>query len=229
MNDRLVFLGVLAARTAQGRRAVAASLAGAVEAHHLVDAGLVAGSRAVEDWLLGVGISPDEAHGALPPEWIARSILVPAIGDRTLVVAHADLDVNLVGEIVSELGRIGRPAIVSGLDPASASAPDVNGAAGRRAAGLAELYGRALEASRISPAPHVLSGTMANGSLASLSVDGPFAKGDWTLVDEEDGLFAALTLSGLAGSARFVVKDGPAAGALTRLADDAGLTGRLAA
>jgi hypothetical protein len=229
VNDRLVHLGVLAAKTAQGRRAVAVSLVGGVEAHHVVDAGFVAGSRSVEEWLLGAGINPDEAYTAMPVDYVVGAVLLPAIGDRTLVVPHADMDVNLVDHIVSEAGRLGNPVIVSGIDLTGPLPGSFEGLAGRRAEALRTRYEDALARARISPVAHALGGAMDADVLHRISVDGPFAKGEWTLEEPEDALYVMLSLAGLSGMAEFVVEDGPAAGALERLADDAGLSSRLAA
>lgn len=223
MNNRLVHLGVLAARTAQGRRAVAISLSGGVEMHHVVDAGFIAGSSAVEDWLLGAGITPDQAYGALPMEYVAGSIVLPALEDRTLVVAHSDLDINIVDLLVSECARIGSPAIVSGIDLSGPLPGLVNGIAGRRAEALRDRYEAALDRARTSPQTHHLSGSMEGDRLTRIEVDGPFAKGEWILDDEDDALFVMLSLAGLAGMARFEVENGPAVRVLSHLADEAGV------
>jgi hypothetical protein len=229
MNDRLVHLGVLAARTAQGRRAVAVSLSGGVEMHHLVDAGFVSGSKMVEDWLLGAGINPEEAFGALPVEYVVESLILPALEGRTLVVPHCDLDVNVVDMLVSECGRVGTPAIVSGIDISGPLDGVVNGIAGRRADALRDRYEQALVRAATVPQTHVFDGMVEGSRLSRIEIDGPFAKGAWTLDGDDDALFVMLSLTGIAGMARFEVKDGPAAAALARLAREVGLESRPAA
>lgn len=229
MENRLVHLGVLAARTAQGRRAVAVSLVGGVDMHHLVDAGFVSGSTMVEEWLLGAGISPDEAYGALPMEYVVNSLIIPALEGRTLVLPHCDLDVNLVDMLAAECARIGTPAIVSGIDLSGPLDGVINGIAGRRADALRERYEAALAKARTTPQPHVLEGAMDGDRLVRMEVDGPFAKGVWSLDDADDALFVMLSLAGLAGMARFEIVEGPAAPVLARLAGEVGVEIRPAA
>jgi len=230
MANDLIHLGILAAPTGQGRRAVAVALVGAVEAYHLVDAGFLAGSERVDAWLWSVGINPQELATSLQADALVHGVLVPAIGTKTLVVTHVDMDVPLVDMLVSELGRIGNPAIVSGIAPTGPLAEAVNGAAGRRAMSLQASYEAALEQARRAPIEHVLDGAVAgDGTLARMSVAGPFAHSSWTLSDPEDALYVMLSLAGMAGMARFVVKDGPGAAALSEVAAEVGLTPRMAA
>lgn len=230
MANDLTHLGILAAPTAQGRRAVAVALVGAVEEHHLVDAGFLAGSERVDAWLWSVGINPQELSSSLPADAVVHGILIPAIGSKTLVVTHEDMDAPLVDMLVSELGRIGNPAIVSGLAPTGPLAQAVNGAAGRRAMALQAAYEAALEQARRVPIEHVLDGAVSSdGNLARVSVKGPFAHSTWSLSDPEDALFVMLSLAGLSSMARFVVKDGPGAAALSEVAAEVGLMPRLAA
>jgi hypothetical protein len=230
MSSDLAYLGVLAAQTAQGRRAVAVSLTGAIEAHHVVDAGFLSGSEQVKKWLWSVGINPAEAASSLDAESLVHGVIVPTLGRTPLVVSHADMDVPLVAMLVHRLGRMGSPAIVSGLAPSGPLAEAVNGAAGRRAFALQAAYEAALEQSRSKPAAHVLDGKISeDGSLAGISVEGPFAHASWTLAEADDATFVMLSLAGLAANARFVVKEGPAASALRREAAEAGLLPKMAA
>ncbi len=230
MNTDLIHLGILAANTAHGRRAVAVALTGAVDAHHIVDAGFLPGSQRVDAWLSSVGINPQEAYSSLKTEPMVYGVLVPAIGSRTLVVSHVDTDVSLVDMLTRELGRLGNPAIVSGLAPSGPLAQSVNGAAGRRAIALQAAYEAELDKAARTPAEHVLDGAVDDkGELVRISVSGPFAQSSWSLDDPEDALFVMLSMTGMTGLAKFVVKKGPGASALSRLAAEVGLTSRLAA
>lgn len=230
MSRNIAYLGVLAAPTTQGKRAVAVSLCGAVELHHLVYAGFSVTSRAVEDWLWSAGINPEDAAIALPPEIVISDIIVPELGRTTLVVSHDDLDVPFVDALVRTLGRQGSPAIVSGISLSGPIAAAVNGAAGRRAYALQAAYEAALEQAATEPAEHRLSGQVdRDGRLTAMAVDGPFAKGSWTIAEEDDALFVAMSLAPLAGFATLVVEEGPAAAALSRLAAQVGLEQKLAA
>lgn len=230
MANDLIHLGILAAPTGQGRRAVAVAMVGAVEAYHLVDAGFLVGSERVDSWLWSVGINPQELSTSLQADALVHGVLIPAIGSKTLVVTHVDMDVPLVNMLVSELGRIGNPAIVSGIAPTGPLSEAVNGAAGRRAMSLQASYEAALEQARRTPIDHVLDGAVApDGSLMRMSVDGPFARSSWSLSDPEDAMYVMLSLAGMTGLARFVVKDGPGAAALSEIASEVGLTSRMAA
>lgn len=229
MANDLVYLGVLAAPTGQGRRAVAVALTGAVELYHLVDAGFSEGSASVENWLWSAGINPEESYAALPVDMMISEILLPEIGRRTLVVPHSDMDVSLVDSLVSAMGRQGNPAIVSGIELTGPLALVCNGTAGRRAFALQARYESALEEARSVPAVHVVDGTLVDGRIASMSVSGPFAKGSWTLDEDDDAMFLMMWLVGISGFATFEVKDGPAAAALRRLAEEVGMEWRIAA
>lgn len=230
MSDHLAYLGVLAAPTTQGKRAVAVALSGAVELYHLVYAGFHGSSKAVEDWLWSAGINPDEAATALPPEIVISDIILPELGDATLVVTHQDMDIPLVDALVRTLARQGAGVIVSGISIDGRIAEAVNGAAGRRAFALHAAYEAALEAASESPIEHRLSGEVdRDGNLISMAVEGPFAKGSWKIVEEDDAIFVASSLAPLSGFAELVVEDGPAAAALSRLAAQIGLEQKLAA
>jgi len=230
MSDQLAYLGVLAAPTTQGKRAVAISIVGAVELHHLVYAGFDGGSQVVEDWLWSAGINPEEASQALPPEIVISDILLPELSSKTLIVTHQDMDIPLVDALVRTLGRQGRPVIISGISLDGPIAASVNGAAGRRAFALLAAYEASLEAAAKDPIPHRLSGEVdRDGRLSSIAVDGPFSKGAWKIVEDEDALFIAMSLAPLAGFAEIVIDEGPAAAALSRLVAQVGLGQRLAA
>ena len=230
MASELTYLGVLAAPTAQGRRAVAVALAGAVDLYQLVDAGFVRGAKAVEDWLWTAGINPEESYAALPSEILLTSVLLPEIGRKTLVVSHGDMDIPLVDQLVTELGRQANPAIVSGIELTGPFAEAINGAAGRRAIALQARYEAALEEAEVSPLVHKISGKVGpKGTLESISIAGDFAKGNWTLDTEDDALFLLMSWAGMSGFAAFEVEDGPAAGALTRLGRGLGLFQKMAA
>lgn len=230
MTKHLAYLGVLAAPTTQGKRAVAVALSGSVELYHLVYAGFHGASKAVEDWLWSAGINPEEAATALPPEIVISDIILPELGDSTLVVAHQDMDIPLVDALVRTMGRQGMAVIVSGIVLEGPIAEAVNGAAGRRSFGLQAAYEAALERSVEEPQEHRLSGEVdRDGRLTSMAVDGPFAKGSWKIMEEEDAMFVAMSLAPLVGFAELVVEEGPAAAALSRLAAQVGLEQRLAA
>lgn len=229
MAGHLAYLGILAAPTLKGRRAVAVALSGAVELYHLVDAGLVSDSKAVADWLWTAGINPDEAASALPPEILLSDVLLPELGRSALVVCHSDMDVELVDTLVTTLGRQGNPAIISGIDLTGPIQEATNGAAGRRAFALQARYEAMLEQAAKAPIEHVLDGSLSGGKLVGISVDGPFAKQAWTLDEEADGMFVMMSLAGLSDHAAFIVKDGPAAAAISRLASQVGIERRLAA
>lgn len=231
MSGNLAYLGVLSAPTTHGKRAVAVSLTGSVDMHHFVYAGLPKGNQAVEDWLWAAGINPAEAALALPPEYLISDVILPELADCTLVVSHQDMDTPLVEALVRTLGRQGAPAIVSGIvvsEPVTKYL--VNGAAGSRARALQTAYEAALEQAKSVPAPHRLAGAVdRDGQLLSISVDGPFYKGSWTITEPDDALFIAMSLAPLAMSSEIVVDKGPAAAALSSLAAQVGLGQRLAA
>jgi hypothetical protein len=231
MSDTLAYLGVLTAPTTQGKRAVAISLTGNVDLHHLVYAGFPKGNQAVDDWLWSAGINPEEAAMALPPEYLISDVLLPELAHSTLVVAHQDMDTPLVEALVRTLGRQGAPAIVSGIEVTGPVTKYlVNGAAGSRARALQSAYEDALEKSKTVPAAHRLAGVVdRDGQLTSISVDGPFYKGSWTISEPDDALFIAMSLAPLAMSSEIVVDKGPAAAALSSLAAQVGLGQRLAA
>lgn len=230
MSATLAYLGTLAAVTTRGRRAVAASLTGAVEMHHIVHSGLDVSIQAVSDWLWSVGVNPDEAVNSLPPEILIEEVFLPALTDAKLVVTHDDLDIPFVDALVRALGRRGNPPIVSGLAPTGPLADYVNGASGRRAAALQAAYEAALEGAAQNPLVHYLSGTTdGEGKISSISIDGPFAKNSWTVSEEDDALFVAMALAPLNGFAKLKVQEGPAAASLSRLAVQVGLEQSIAA
>lgn len=230
MASELTYLGVLAAPTAQGRRAVAIALSGAVDLYQLVDAGFVKGAKAVEDWLWTAGINPDESYSALPSDILLTSVLLPEIGRKTLVVSHGDMDIPLVDELVTELGRQANPAIVSGIELTGPFIEAINGAAGRRAIALQARYEAAIEKADVTPLVHKITGKVdVKGALQSISIAGDFAKGNWTLEAEDDALFLLMSWAGMSQNASFEVEDGPAAGALARLGREIGLFRKMAA
>ena len=230
MSATLAYLGTLAATTTRGRRAVSASLTGAIEMHHVVHSGLDVSIKAVSDWLWSVGINPDEAVESLPPEILIEEVFLPALENVTLVVTHDDLDIPFVDYLVRSLGRRGTPAVVSGLAPTGPLGDYVNGAAGRRAAALQALYEAALEQAAQSPLVHHLTGTVdAEGKIASISIDGPFAKSRWTVSEEDDAHFVAMALAPLNGFAKLKVQEGSVAASLSRLAAQVGLEHSIAA
>lgn len=230
MSATLAYLGTLAATTTRGRRAVAASLTGAVELHHIVHSGLDVSNEAVSDWLWSMGINPDEAVESLPPEILIEEVFMPELKSVTLVVTHDDLDIPFVDLLVRALGRRGNPVIVSGLSPTGPLAEYVNGAAGRRAIALQAAYEAAIEQASHSPVVHHLTGTLdAEGKISSISIDGPFAKNSWTVSEEDDALFVAMALAPLNGFAKLKVQEGPAAVSLSRLAAQVGLEQSIAA
>src|SRR3546814_11025063 len=104
-NDRLTYLGILSAPTDQGPRAIAVALSGAVSLHHFVDAGLDTDAEVVRDWLWSMGINPDNVATAMPADVLIRDILIPSIGNRVLVVHHAD------SETRSEERRVGKECV----------------------------------------------------------------------------------------------------------------------
>lgn len=230
MSGQLAYLGILAAKTSRGRRAVAVALSGSVELYHIVYAGFMSDSQTVNDWLWTAGINPEEAANALPPEIMVRDILLPAIGSRPLVVCHSDMDVPLVDMLCTQLGRAGNPPIVSGIDLTGPIQEVTNGAAGRRAFALQARYEAELEEARRNPAVHVLDGTVDDaGILTGISVSGPFSKQAWTLESPDDAIFVMAGLAGMGDMVQFAVKEGPAAGALARVAEEVGIERRKAA
>lgn len=230
MSKTLTYLGVLAARTEQGRKAVAVCLTGAVELYHIIDAGFASGSEIVRDWLWTAGINPEEAACSFTYDMVISEVLLPEIGSHSLVIAHEDMDIDLVAALTSSLGRIGNPPIVTGIEILGPFNAVTNGAAGKRAFALQGHYEAALESSQKRPAAHLLSGKVApNGKLQQISVAGPFAQHDWTLDDPEDALFVIMSLAGLLDRAVFNVAPGPAEKALRHLLKEVGLPQRLAA
>lgn len=225
MSSTLAYLGVLAAPTPQGKRAVAISLTGNVQSHHIVRANLDYGDESVTDWLWNAGINPQEAAEAPPAEYFISYVLLPELADSTLVVTYQDIDIPMVDTLVRTLDRQGTPAIVSGVQLADPTTKYVvNGEAGSRADALQAAYEAALEGSRTVPAVHRLAGTVAcDGQLKSISVDGPFRKGTWTISDPCNALFIAMSLTSLTKSAELIIEDGPAADALSSLAAQVGL------
>ena len=230
MSATLAYLGTLAAVTTRGRRAVAASVTGAVELHHIVHSGLDTSIQAVSDWLWSVGVNPNEAIESLPPEILIEEVFLPALESITLVVTHDDLDIPFVDSLVRALGRRGTPAVVSGLAPSGPLADYVNGASGRRAAALQAVYEAALEEASKTPLVHHLTGTVdSEGKISSISIDGPFAKSTWTVTEEDDATFVAMALAPLGGFAKLKVQEGPVAAPLSRLAAKVGLEQSIAA
>lgn len=225
MSSELAYLGVLAAPTLQGKRAIAISLTGNVQSHHIVRANLDYGDESVTDWLWNAGINPREAAEAPPAEYFMSYVLLPELADSTLVVTYQDMDIPMVDALVRTLGRQGTPAIVSGVQLANPTTKCVvNGEAGSRADALQAAYEAALEGSRTVPAVHRLAGEMdCDGQLKSISVDGPFRKGAWAISEPCDALFIAMSLASLTKSAELIIEDGPAADALSSLAAQVGL------
>jgi hypothetical protein len=229
-NDNLTYLGVLAAPTSQGARAVAVALTGGVELYHFVDAGLDTGAEAVREWLWNAGINPDEAAIALPNDILIRDILVPAIGNKALVVHHGDVDIPLVDELLSALAESGNAVIVSGVELVGPIAASLHGAAPRRAFALQARYEAALDAARKSPPVHMISGKVdVSGMLTEIAVDGPFLKRTWTLETQDDAFFVLTHVSHVGSLAAFVIEGGPAQAELKRLANEFGLNEKLAA
>ncbi len=223
MAGNLIFLGILAAPTSKGRRAVAVSMTGAAELYHIVDAGFRPGTPEIESWLISAGIEPNECYAAMSADDMVEHILIPEIGNKTLVVSHSDIDTHLVDLLVSKLGRMANPAIISGIDLSGPIAASVNGAAGRRAFALQATYENALEEAKTNPPQHIIDGEMDGSKLKSISVSGPFAKNKWELDSEEDALFIMMTLVGMMDFCKFVVRKGPAASTLEGLVAKVGI------
>ena len=227
-ND-LTYLGILAAPTREGKRVVAVALSGGAELCHFADAGLDCSSEAVQDWLWAAGINPDEAATALPPEILIKEVLVPAIGSRALVVHHGDREIAFVDQLITALADAGNVVITSGLELIAPIEEAPNGAAGRRAFALQTRYEAALADARKSPLIHLIGGSVENGRLVAITVDGPFAKQSWTLENDEDAFFVMTHLSHLGPLTAFVIEKGPGKTELKRLANELGLGEKLAA
>src|SRR3546814_13518549 len=71
--------------------------------HHFVDAGLDTDAEVVRDWLWSMGINPDNVATAMPADVLIRDILIPSIGNRVLVVHHADSETPFVDALVTHL------------------------------------------------------------------------------------------------------------------------------
>src|SRR3546814_3752571 len=82
---------------------LAVALSGAVSLHHFVDAGLDTDAEVVRDWLWSMGINPDNVATAMPADVLIRDILIPSIGNRVLVVHHADSETPFVDALVTHL------------------------------------------------------------------------------------------------------------------------------
>lgn len=218
MNNNLIYLGVLSAPTTAGRRAAAVALVGAAECYHLVNADFPVNSELANDWLWTAGINPDEAHSALTAEQIVEAVLVPAIGTGTLVINHADMDIDLVALLSSKLGRMGNPAIVSGIDLKGPFQEVCNGAAGKRAFAMQGHYEAALANSKERPARHVLTGSVnEHGQLTELQIKGPFATRNWQLEADDDGVFALMSIAGMRERMAVEVPSSPASARITLL------------
>lgn len=229
-TEQLTYLGLLAAPTSQGPRAVAIALAGGEELHHIVDAGLDTSAEPVRDWLWNAGINPDEASAGLPADFLIRELLIPVLADKTLVVHHADLEVSLVDQLVSEMADAGLSVIISGVDLAGPIASVMNGAAPRRAIALQARYEAALATAAITPINHKVRGKVdQTGALTEISVDGPFLKRNWTLEDADDAFFVMTQISHVGPLAAFLIEGGPAQQQLKLLANELGINEKLAA
>lgn len=229
-NDRLMYLGILAAPTEQGSRAVAVALAGAVELHHLVDAGLDLNVEAVRDWLWAAGVNPDNAAIAMPADAVIRDILLPAIGGRMLVIHHGDAEVPFVDELIKALRQNGAFPTISGIDLLGPIDSDVEGDAPRRAAALQERYQAAIEIASKEPLIHKISGEVSStGDLKSIAISGVFSKQKWTLESEDDALFILSDISHMGPLAAFAIEPGPAQTRLKQLVAENGLSEKIAA
>lgn len=229
-TEQLTYLGLLAAPTTKGSRAVAIAFTGAVEMYYVIDAGLDTSSEAVRDWLWNAGINPDEAAQALPSDFFIKEIAVPALDGRPVVIHHSDLEVSLVDSLVNALIEAGNTPMVVGLDLNGPIAAMVNGAAPRRAIALQARYEAALAIAEKSPLLHTINGKVDPlGHLTEISVSGPFIQRNWVLEDQEDAFFVLTQISHVGPSAAFIIEGGPAQIALKRLANDFGLAEKLAA
>ncbi|AXK43727.1 hypothetical protein [Erythrobacter aureus] len=226
----LSYLGILAAQTSAGRQAIGVAITGAVELYHLVDANLDYSSEIVRDWLWTAGINPDEAATSLPTSTLIRDIIAPAVGRQPLVIHHGDLEIPFVDQLVSELSAAGNQPIISGVDIAGPIARAVNGAAGRRAFALQARYEAALDEAAKSPAIHHISGKVdAEGGVSHISITGPFAQRNWTLRDPSDAMLVMANILHIGDLANFVIDPGPAQSKLKLIANQVGLSDKLAA
>lgn len=228
-NNQLTYLGVLAAPTREGKRVVAVALSGAVDLHHFVDAGLDCASEAVQDWLWAAGINPDLAAIALPPEILIKDVIIPAIGQRSLVVHHGDRDIAFVDQLIRALADAGNATITAGIELIAPIEDAPNGAANRRALALQTRYEAAIQDAKNSPLIHMIGGELSDGKLTRISIDGPFSKQSWTLENEEDAFFVMASITHMGPLAAYVIENGPAHMQIKRLANEVGLSEKLAA
>lgn len=229
-NSNLTYLGILAAPTKAGKQAVGVAITGAVDLYHLVRGDLDYSSEIVRDWLWTANVNPDEARASLPAAALIRDIVIPALAGRTLVVHHADLETPFVKELVSALREVGNDPIISGVDISGPLPQGVNGAAGRRAAALQQQYEAALEEAQNAPAIHRIAGSLNDaGDLTQISIAGPFAQRSWTVAAENEALFVMATILHIGDLAAFEIEPGPSEAQIKALADQVGLTTKLAA
>lgn len=229
-SDNLVYLGILPAPVADGRKAVAVALTGAVELYHFVDAGLDIKHPLVDDWLWLAGINSREIASALPPAALIKNVILPAIGNKTLVVAHEDVSLSFVDELIYAIRTAGGYATISSIELKGPIAMCENGAAGRRAFALQARYEAALDTARKVPAIHRISGQLGDdGQLTLISIDGLFSKRSWTIESEADAIVSLIAIAQIGEYACFVIDDGPAQNALKALASEFGIEEKQAA
>jgi len=232
MNDTAnrTYLGVLAAPTANGKRAIAVALTGAVNLYHFVDAELDTDDEVVADWLWIAGINPDEIRNTVSPRFLIDEVLIPSIGAKTLIVHYQDMRIALVADLVAALAAKGRPSIVSGIELDGPIPQAANGAAGRRALALQSRYEAALDSARAAPAVHNISGEIdEEGRLVQSAVAVPFSRRGGSVLDEAEAFFVMTEILHIGGLATFAIEPGAAHSALKDLSNNIGLDVRIAA
>src|SRR3546814_11876403 len=123
----------------------------------------------------------------MPADVLIRDILLPSIGNRVLVVHHADSETPFVDALVTHLRVSGGFIGISGIELVGPIDSDANEEARRRSDALRERYEAALELAAKEPLIHTISGEIdANGALKSISISGAFSKQKWR--SEERGV-----------------------------------------
>ena len=176
----LAFLGLLAAETPRGRRAVAWSLvdgSGAPLSSGAFASGIDANDDIAAEWLLSHGIGPNTPR--LEVDDAVTAAMLPSLRARTAVVHSSDVDLapihTLREHAAEELGIVN----VSAVDLTSPD--DAAHVADARANALRLAYQAALSAAQTLPKRHTVDAMLSpNGDLARVWVTGPFTHAEWT-------------------------------------------------
>src|SRR3546814_8004777 len=132
----------------------------------------------------------------MPADVLIRDILLPSIGNRVLVVHHADSETPFVDALVTHLRVSGGFIGISGIELVGPIDSDANEEARRRSDALRERYEAALVLAAKERMIHTISGEIeANGALKSISISGAFSKQKWSFDTDDDALFVVSEIS----------------------------------